>query len=199
MTELIPLRPQHAVLFGATAVAAIVAITAGLLGASAPAHAQAGVATQVSFTLQVLERRSGLQFNANYGFVRVRYYRTQVLVNGKPLKLPKAGGGSETEFKDAFLLRDAPLPAVLVNHEGWQLVTDQAGQPKVRALTTGPAEGLCWAEGPPQERRISGAYVRLEPPATLELQGRRLLLLDAGTVLDVATLATHPTAASCSG
>ena len=86
---------------------------------------------------------------------------------------------------------------MLVNHEGWQLVTEQGGQAQVRALTTGPAQGLCWAEGPYAERRISSERVHLDPPATLELHGRRLLLLGAQTVLDVATLATHPAAAPC--
>lgn len=197
MTDFQPLRAPQALWLGATALVAVAAVAAGWLGATAHAHAQAGPAHQAPFTVQVIERRSGLQFNANYGFVRVRYYRTQVLLNGKPLKLRQAQGGSESDFKDAFLLRDAPLPAVLVNHEGWQLVTEQGGQAQVRALTPGPAQGLCWAEGPSAERRISSERVHLEPPATLELQGRRLLLLDAQTVLDVATLVTHPAAASC--
>jgi hypothetical protein len=99
----------------------------------------------------------------------------------------------ETDFKDVFLLSDAPEPALLVGNEGWQLITEREGKLVVSALTRGPADELRWAEGPPSERRIEVGRTRTEVPASLELKGRRRLLLDEKTVLDLGTLQTqHP-------
>ena len=172
----------------------LLAGTAAALGLIGPAVAQENIAaTSGPFALQLVEKRSGLQFNANYGFVRVRYYEIRLLHRGKPLKLRKATGSSDSDFTDAFVLADAPEPALLVGNQGWQLVTERDGKPVVTALTDAAANGLRWAEGPASGRRIDVGRTRTEPPAALELEGRRRLMLDEKTVLDTATLQTiHP-------
>lgn len=161
----------------------------GLIGAM-PARAQDIAASSGPFALQLIEKRSGLQFNANYGFVRVRYYEIRLLHRGRPLKLRDAAGRMQTDFSDAFVLADAPEPALLVGNDGWQLITERDGKVEVSTLTRGRADTLRWAEGLPSERRIEVGRTRTEAPAALELKGRRRLLLDERTVLDQATLQT---------
>lgn len=164
----------------------------GLIGAL-PARAQDIATSSGPFALQLVEKRSSLQFNANYGFVRVRYYEIRMLHRGKRVRLPDATGRLETDFRDVFLLSEAPEPALLVGNDGWQLITEREGKLVVSALTRGPADELRWAEGPPSERRIEVGRTRTEAPASLELKGRRRLLLDEQTVLDLGTLQTaHP-------
>ncbi|MBT9458449.1 MAG: hypothetical protein IV097_17650 [Burkholderiaceae bacterium] len=164
----------------------------GLLGMT-PASAQDIIASSGPFSLQRVEKKSGLQFNANYGFIRVHYYEIRVLYRGKPLKLPDAAGRAQTDFRDAFVLVDAPEPALLVSSAGWQLVTERDGRAVVSALTGGAADELRWADGPAAERRIDVGRTRTEVPAALELKGRRRLLLDDKTVLDINTLQlSHP-------
>ncbi len=164
----------------------------GLFGAL-PASAQDIAASSGPFALQLVEKRSGLQFNANYGFVRITYYEIRLMHRGKPLKLRDAAGRMQTDFRDAFVLREAPEPALLVGMDGWHLVTERDGQLVVTALTAGPPDELRWAEGPPSERRVEVGRTRTEAPASLELKGRRRLLLDEKTVLDISTLGiAHP-------
>jgi len=179
-------RPLLRRLFAGTAAAL------GLFGAL-HARAQDIAASSGPFALQLIEKRSGLQFNANYGFVRVGYYEIRLLHRGKPLKLRDAAGRTQTDFRDAFVLSEAAEPALLVGNQGWQLITEREGKLVVSALTAGPADELRWAEGPASERRIEVGRTRTEAPASLELKGRRRLLLDEKTVLDLSTLQTsHP-------
>lgn len=155
---------------------------------TAPVVAQGLVATRGPFTLELVEKRSGPQLNANLGFVRVRYYETRLLHRGKPLSLRDAEGRNQTEFTDVFILSDAPEPALLVGSNGWQLVIERDGKPVVRALTTDPVGTVHWTDGPAAERRTEAGRTRTEAPESLELKGKRLLLLDQRAALDLGAL-----------
>lgn len=170
-------------------------VTAAVLSlfSTMAARAQDVAASSGPFALQLIEKRSGLQFNANYGFVRVRYYEIRLLYRGKPMTLRDEAGRKASDFSDAFVLVGAPEPALLVANQGWQLITERDGKLMISPLTQGRADTLRWAEGPPAERRIDVGRTRTEAPASLELRGRRHLLLDEKTVLDIGTLQTrHP-------
>lgn len=163
------------------------AATLGLFSA-VPATAQDIVASSGPLALQRVEKRSSPQFNANYGFVRVRYYELRVLHRGKPLPLQDAQGRPQHEFRDAFVLADAPVPTLLVGGDRWLLVTERDGQAQVQALSAPGGHSLRWTEGPANEREIEVGRTRTDRPDALTLKGRRHLMLDGTVLLDLSTL-----------
>lgn len=146
------------------------------------------------FTLQTLQQRSGLDFNANYGFVRHTYYERRVLYRGQPLALADAKGRKSTAFRDAWVLPDAVRPALLVGDAGWWLVTERDGQPQVQTLvpgdelSAGAGGQLQWIDQP--ERRDWGDVrrTRATDGEPMALPGGRQLLLEGRVLLDAQTL-----------
>lgn len=158
----------------------------GLAGAQAPQQAASG-----PFTLQVVEKKSGLQFSANHGFHRIDYQMLRLVHNGRAVAVPDGHGGSRTELRDAWLLADAPRPAVLVGGDTWVLVTERDGRPHLETLVADGRGSLQWTDMPGGPGPVHVSRTRVEP-VPLTLQGGRRLLLDRGTVLDVQTLRWQP-------
>jgi hypothetical protein len=104
--------------------------------------------------------------------------------------VPDGRGGTRTVQRAAWVLADAPQPAVLVGGDAWVLVTEHDGQAQLRTLSTQEAGTWQWVdlpEGPGQEGRNR---VQVESRA-LTLRGAGRLLLDRKVLLDVRTLRAH--------
>lgn len=146
------------------------------------------------FTLQTLQQRSGLDLNANYGFVRHTYFQRRLLYRDQPLALADARGRKRSAFRDAWVLPKAVQPALLVGDAGWWLVTERDGQPLVQTLVPGDEQSagaggkLQWIDQ--AEKRHGGDVRRTRTTAgePMALAGGRLLLLEGEVLLDTQTL-----------
>ncbi len=140
------------------------------------------------FTLQTVRQRSGLQFNANAGFVRPTYFERRVLLGGRPLTLTTAPGERTTFFRHAWVLPSTAQPTLLLgDRQGWWLLTDKGGQPQLDGLLRDEDTGIEWVES--AEPAIDNAsQVRNSEGEPMRLEGGRFLLLNRKLLLDTQTL-----------
>ncbi len=166
----------------------------GRTSAAAQALAPATV-THGPFTI-VLEPRtisSGTFPNqGRYSTVTISTF--SILYNGKPVVV-QHGSRQLSRFFRVSILTDAPRPALLASSMDFHLVTERDGKPLVQSVgspTTETAD-FQWLDGPggqptPMET-FGNERVRTDE---LPLAGGRYLLLRGTAVLDVKTLALHP-------
>jgi hypothetical protein len=149
--------------------------------------------------------QSARSFNANYGFVRTRFIEFRVLHRDKPVWVPDeaADGKRRSEFRDAWILADAPRPAVLAGHsDALFLIVEEGGSVQVTRIAEAArgVPSVQWLDAPggvAPPRRIE--LITLDDgtvvPSRL-LSGGRHLLLNGQVDFDVTTL--RPTARAVS-
>jgi hypothetical protein len=176
------------------------AALAALLGAGPSRAADVPpLGSMGALTVVQHRKQSGLQFNANHGFVRNTYYRAGLQHRGRPVLLPPGGTvGNRSEFLDVWLLPGARRPAALVADGRWVLVTEESDGLRTEVLGQGTAQSLHWLDGPQPGSAVSFGRVRTEPFTIQDtsLQGGRFMLLDGQWLLDLRELRARPVAAA---
>lgn len=126
-------------------------------------------------------------------FEKVTVSDFRIYHQGVRQKAPMAGDGAEDTFWEALVLDGAPRPALVLATSAVYLMHEQEGRVRVEQLSPG-GDGtatLQWIDGPGDRpgpvHPVSHRDCAREPR---QFQGGRYLLVNARTVLDVATL-TH--------
>lgn len=164
-------------------------VALGLMGASAPAHAQQR-AKMGNLTLES-SQRTHRQFNTNYGFVKQTTVTYRVLHKGQPVRFRDEDGRStELSFWAAWTLPEAPRPAVLAANRATYLITEDSGEVRVQMLRGAYHDTATWqwldAEGRVGERQP--VYIQDKVQDRHELLGGNVLAVSARALLDVRTL-----------
>lgn len=136
-------------------------------------------------------QRSARSFNANVGFHKTSYIEFQVLHQGKPLSVTGPEGKPLRDFRDAWVLLDAPQPSVLAGDgQSWYLITDlPTSNPKVTRVGGGHQGQVQWIDAPsgPGEN-FASIQIRTEANDDRSLRGGQRLLLNRSQVLDLRSL-----------
>lgn len=128
-------------------------------------------------------------------FRRTRVSEFTVRHGGRAVAIDAGGGNRPSRFDMIHVLRDAPIPAILVPHADFHLLTSSGGRLDERPLgaATTQSPSLQWldaVEGQPGPQ-IFARTLGLHAPSSIELAGGRWLLLNRFVVLDVRTLRSH--------
>lgn len=148
-----------------------------------------GGATTGGLVIEALQR-SARNFSANYGFTRTDYVEFRVLHRGRAVAVAGDAGKPLHEVRDAWVLADAPRPAVLMGNTGWNLVTEEAdGRVQLTPLTPPGGDGsVQWLDTPGGLGPLHRSQLRSDAKDPRVLQGGRRLLIGGSVVLDVDTL-----------
>jgi hypothetical protein len=148
------------------------------------------------FTLQK-ERITERRFNMDRGrFFKSAFSSYQVIYQGKPVVFPPAlevNTGYSSVWK-AFVLQDAPRPAIIAGSQSMYLITEEDGVARLTPLNEQNSSfaSLQWLDaengqpGPKQE-----IYISEDTAANYYSQGGEYLLVNLNTVLHVTDLTIH--------
>lgn len=129
-------------------------------------------------------------------FRRMRVAEYSLRHRGEPVRIALGDGRRISTFNSLHVLRDAPVPTVLVPAGGFQLVSLHGGALRVQPLDirNPQSQTLQWLDGEggqPGNERHAGGLVR-HAEHEIDLRGGRWLLLGRSRVLDVSTLRHSP-------
>jgi len=148
-----------------------------------------GGASTGGLVIEALQR-SARNFSANYGFTHTDYVEFRVLHRGRAIAVAGEAGKPLSEVRDAWVLADAPRPAVLMGNTGWNLVTEEAdGHVRLTPLTPHGGDGsVQWLDTPTGLGPLHRSQLRSDAKDPRVLRGGRRLLIGGSVVLDVDTL-----------
>lgn len=168
-----------------------------IFGCNTNKETSKGSATSGPFeiTWSVIQSNSGAWFN-NGGNPNAKVYTSyfNVNCNGKPVIIPSQEE-QQKDFWQAFFIKDAPRPAVIVGIHSMYLITEENGQAKVTPLheQDGDFATYEWLDS---DNGQPGAMFRVtlgdDSGSSRYLSGGQYLMVNSRVVLDVKSLEVYP-------